>query len=263
MPDSPYLIADRAGFTPQISRLVVMMEYARTTTLQTVSGLTTEELDALPDPNGNSIGMLLEHFVAVEIGYGASTFDDNDDWDGVLGERWLPGSNLGSLGRERIRGHDLRYYLQNLRDTRARTLEEFRKRDDTWLEEPIPFWGTTGNRYFAWFHVFEDEINHRGQMRLIRKTLPRQHNPGMLGIRPVAANADGTGMRLEAVIEGGPAALAGLRAGDEVLTLDGQDVSGMWLEEIPFANNVGVASVFGVQRDNAALEFSVTRIARG
>jgi hypothetical protein len=37
----------------------------------------------------------------------------------------------------------------------------------------------------------------------------------------------------------------------------------MWLEEIPFANNVGVASVFGVQRDNAALEFSVTRIARG
>ncbi|NJK46505.1 MAG: DUF664 domain-containing protein [Pleurocapsa sp. SU_196_0] len=263
MPDSPFLIADRAGFTPQISRLVVMMEYARSTTLQTVSGLTTEELDALPDPNGNSIGMLLEHFVAVEIGYGAATFDNNEDWDGVLGERWLPGSHLGSLGRERIRGHPLRYYLQNLRDTRARTLEAFKQRDDTWLEEPLPFWGTTGNRYFAWFHVFEDEINHRGQMRLIRKTLPRHQNPGMLGIHPVAANPDGTGMRLERVIEGGPAALSGLRAGDEIVTLDGADTTGLWLEEIPFANSVGVASVFGVKRDGETLEFSVTRVTRG
>jgi uncharacterized damage-inducible protein DinB len=257
--DSPYFVGDRDGYTPQISRLVCMMAYARTTTLQTVSGLTTAELDALPDPQGNSIGMLLEHFCAVEVGYAASTFDGNEDWNGALGERWKPGGDLGALGREKIRGNPLRYYLQNLRDIRAQTLERFKTVDDTWLEEPIGFWGTTGNRSFAWFHVFEDEINHRGQMRLIRKTLPRLQNPGMLGIRPVAAREDGTGMRLEVVVENAPAALAGLQAGDEVTHLDGVDLRALWLEEVALQNGVGVTSVFSVVRDGKTLEFSVTR----
>jgi uncharacterized damage-inducible protein DinB len=260
--DSPFFIGDRDGYTPQIARLIGMMNYARMTTLQMVGGLTTEELDALPDPNGNSIGMLLEHFCAVEIGYQAITFDGNEDWEGVLGERWTPGGDLGALGREKIRGHGLRYYLQNLRDVRADTLERFKTRDDAWLEEPVPFWGTTGNRYFAWFHVFEDEINHRGQIRLIYKTLPRLQNPGRLGIAPVAAREDGTGMRLEQVLEGGPAALAGLRVGDEVTHLDGADVRALWLEEIALLQEAGVTSVFTVLRDGETLEYHVTRAAR-
>lgn len=33
-------------------------------------------------------------------------------------------------------------------------------------------WGTPTSNYFKWFHVFEDEINHRGQIRLIRKLTP-------------------------------------------------------------------------------------------
>ncbi len=40
-----YLISDIEGFTPQIGRLVSMMNYARLTTLNTVKGLTTEQLD--------------------------------------------------------------------------------------------------------------------------------------------------------------------------------------------------------------------------
>ena len=262
MAEFPYLIGDRTPFTPQIARLIGMMDYVRSTTLQTVGGLTPDELDALPDPNGNSIGMLLEHFVAVEVGYQASTFEGNEDWDAALGERWKAGGNLGALGRERIRGNGLRYYLQNLRDIRAKTLEEFAKRDDAWLEEPIPFWGSTGNRFFAWFHVFEDEINHRGQMRLIRKTLPRFQNPGMIGVQHEAAREDGTGMRFTQVVEHSPAALAGLHVGDELLSLDGQDVTDLWLEEIPLTNNAGVTSVFGVKRAAELLKISVTRVAR-
>ena len=260
MESSPYFIGNREGFTPQISRLIGMMNYARQTTLQAVQGLTTAELDLLPDPDGNSIGMLLEHFVAVEIGYAASTFDNFDDWDAALGERWRAGGDLGSLGREKIKGNSLSYYLENLRVTREKTLAEFAKRDDTWLEEPIPFWGTTGNRYFAWFHVFEDEINHRGQIRLIAKHIPRLQNRGMLGINPVAANPDGTGILLESVSENRPAALAGLRAGDVVLEMDGMDLQTMPFLEIPFANSVGVTSIFKVQRGSQILDFSVTRV---
>ncbi len=123
-----------------------MMNYARTTTLQTVAGLTQEELDLLPDLDGNSIGMLLEHFAAVEVGYQGESYGDG--WDAGVGERWVPGGQLGQLGREKIRGYGLRYYLGNLRVTRNDTLEEFKRRDDTWLEEPLSVWGTTGNRYW-------------------------------------------------------------------------------------------------------------------
>jgi hypothetical protein len=260
METSPYFIGNREGFSPQIARLIGMMNYARETTLQAVQGLTIEELDLLPDPTGNSIGMLLEHFAAVEIGYAASTFDNNQDWEAALGERWQAGGDLGTLGREKIRGNSLSYYLENLRVIREKTLAEFAKRNDTWLEEPIPFWGSTGNRYFAWFHVFEDEINHRGQIRLIAKHIPRLQNRGMLGLNPVAANADGTGMLLERVTENRPAALAGLQAGDTILEMDGMNISTMPFFEIPFANSVDVTSVFKVQRGSDILEFSVTRV---
>ncbi len=260
MQTSPYFIGNREGFTPQIARLLGMMDYARETTLQTVQGLTPDELDLLPDPDGNSIGMLLEHLVAVEMFYYAFTFYGNEDWDGILTERWLPGGDLGTLGREKIRGNRLSYYLENLRVTREKTLAEFAKRDDTWLEEAIPFWGTTGNRYFAWFHVFEDEINHRGQMRLIAKHIPRLQNRGMLGLNPVAANNDGTGMKLDGVSENRPAALAGLQAGDIILEMDGLPLSTMPFLEIPFANSIGATSVFKVQRGSDILEFRVTRV---
>ncbi len=50
------LITDVPGLTPQIGRLVSMMNYARWTTLQTVEGLTLTQLDYLHDERSNSIG---------------------------------------------------------------------------------------------------------------------------------------------------------------------------------------------------------------
>jgi uncharacterized damage-inducible protein DinB len=65
-----------------------------------------------------------------------------------------------------------------LESVRSRTLEEFAKRDDRWLDQETAFWDDQpANNYFKWFHVFEDEINHRGQIRWLRqraiKTLGR------------------------------------------------------------------------------------------
>ena len=260
MESSPFFIGNREGFTPQIARLIGMMNYARETTLEMVQGLSIEELDLLPDPTGNSIGMLLEHMTDVEFYYQAFTFGEDRDWKAVLPERSKWFGELSELGRDKICGHRLSYYLENLRAVRENTLAEFAKRDDTWLEEAIPFWGTTGNRYFAWFHVFEDEINHRGQIRLIAKHIPRLQNRGQLGINPVAANTGGTGMKLEGVSKNRPAAVAGLQVGDLVLEMDDLDLSTMPFFEIPFVNAVGVTSVFKVQRGSQILEFSVTRV---
>lgn len=251
---------DHPGFSPNISRLVSMMNYARSTTLEMVQGLTVEELDFLPDPQGNSIGMLLEHICAVEVGYQGDTYGNG--WDAAIGERWKAGADLGDSGRETIRGHGLRYYLENFKTVRAATYAEFARRDDVWLEETIEMWGSSGNRFFMWFHVLEDEINHRGQIRLIWKQFPRFQNRGLLGLNSEAATPEGLGVRLLELHPQSPVALTGLQAGDVLLEFDGLDVTKMYYDEIPFTQPVGVSSRFKVKRGEEVFEVVVTRVGR-
>lgn len=164
-----FLISDIPGFTPQISYLVSMMNYTRYTTLSAVDGLGIEQLDYLHDPQSNSIGALLLHLAAVEIWYQADTFmarelnvDEMSEWGAAL--------DLGDQARREIKGHDLDYYLSRLERVRTQTLEELGRREDKWLEKQTPFWADQpANNYFKWFHVMEDELSHRGQIRWLRK----------------------------------------------------------------------------------------------
>ena len=64
-----YLVGDVPGFTPQVGRLVSMLNYARHTTLAAVAGLGLDELDYIHDVQSNSIGALLSHIAAAEVGY--------------------------------------------------------------------------------------------------------------------------------------------------------------------------------------------------
>ena len=166
---SLYLIAPIAGYSPQIGRLVSMMNYARRTTLDEVAGLSVEHLDYLHDADSNSIGALLLHIAAVEAWYQGETFGPPGA-DAGEAEPWEVALDLGERSRQEIKGHGVDYYLRALGAVRSKTLEEFAKRDDRWLDEETPFWGRQpANNYFKWFHVFEDEINHRGQIRWLRK----------------------------------------------------------------------------------------------
>ena len=127
------------------------------------------ELDYLYDPQSNSIGSLLLHIAAAEVGYQAATFhkrDLNDEekraWDTALA--------LGERARHEIKGQDLNYYLSKLEQVRTNTLAELARRDDQWLEEQTTFGNDQRvNNYFKWFHVFGHELNHRGQIRLLRR----------------------------------------------------------------------------------------------
>jgi len=165
------LIKDIPGFTPQISRLVSMMNYARFTTLNAVNDLSQDQLDYLVDSESNSIGALLLHIAAVEYAYQVSTFEKrkmNDEEISI----WGPALDLGKEGQEKIRGNELSFYLNKLDLVRNRTLELFKSVDDEWLQIEEKFWwDNQANHYFMWFHVVEDEINHRGQIRIIRKRL--------------------------------------------------------------------------------------------
>ncbi|MNN05189.1 DinB family protein [compost metagenome] len=169
--DKIYLITDIPGYTPQISRLLSMMNYARHTTLEATKDLTVDQLDFLLDSESNSIGALLMHFAAVEYAYQISTFEKRElnDEEMLI---WGAALELGEVGRSKIRGNNLNYYLDKLNEVRSRTYEFFRTVNDDWLYQEEEFWyQKQANHYFMWFHVFEDEINHRGQIRLIKKRL--------------------------------------------------------------------------------------------
>ncbi|KHE67806.1 DinB family protein [Halobacillus sp. BBL2006] len=165
-----YKIENDNSYTSQMANLVAMMDYARSTTLEAVEGLTMEELDYIPHEEANSIGSLLFHIAAIEKGFQIELFDGRRPNQEEMVE-WGAAYSLGNQGRSEIRGHSLDFYLDKLTEVRARTLEEFKVRNDEWLYEDCLWDGHKSNHYFIWFHVFEDEINHRGQIRMTRKML--------------------------------------------------------------------------------------------
>ncbi len=155
-----------AGYTPAIGRLVGMLTYARQTTLMAVKGMTTGQLDHLQDEASNSIGALLAHDSAVERAYQILTFEERQPSEREQEELAAP-LELGDKGRQLLRGKPLEHYVEDLAVARQRTLEELARRDDTWLEQPMKLIANM-NAHWAWFHVAEDEINHRGQIRWLR-----------------------------------------------------------------------------------------------
>ena len=171
MHPSQLRIEPLAGYTPTIGRLVGMMSYARSTTLSAVTGLTLSELDHLHDAESNSIGALLAHMVAVERAYQVMTFEGRllSTYEQA---QWSTALQLGAEGRRVLRGHPLEHYLEELAAARRSTLEALAARDDDWLERPVGP-APALNAHWAWFHVAEDEINHRGQIRWLRARLPK------------------------------------------------------------------------------------------
>lgn len=169
------IIGPRKGFSPQIGTLVSMLTWMRNAILEPVQGLTVTQLDYLHDSKANSIGALLLHLAAVEREYQLNTFEGRkwDDWDELTVKEWGAPAGLGEAARQTIRGHELAYYIDRLREVREHTLAELRKRDDTWLMQIDNHWawGPTNN-YCKWFHVCEHESNHNGQIKWIKRRLP-------------------------------------------------------------------------------------------
>jgi uncharacterized damage-inducible protein DinB len=169
---SPLRIEPIAGYTRAIGRLVGMLTYARSTTLIAVEGLTTDQLDHLHDPDSNSIGALLAHIAAVERSYQVLTFEERllspDE-----NERLAIALKLGADARRVLRGHPVEHYLSQLDAVRRDTLAALAERDDEWLDRSVAL-APKINAHWAWFHVAEDEINHRGQIRWLKARVSRQ-----------------------------------------------------------------------------------------
>ncbi|MBS4217462.1 DUF664 domain-containing protein [Bacillus sp. FJAT-49711] len=170
-----FLIDQKDDLSAEFSKLVSMMNYTRVMTLEEVKELSVEELDFLYDEeNANSIGMLLAHMAAVEKAYQIETFQNRELTEAEINSL-NPALDLGSIAREQINGHSIDFYLKELAYIRHQTIETFKTLEDEWLFKQTPFWfGEQANNYFKWFHVFEDELNHRGQIRIIKKMIAKK-----------------------------------------------------------------------------------------
>jgi uncharacterized damage-inducible protein DinB len=171
-----YLIDQKEGMGLEFGKLVSMMNYVRSTTIDAVKDLSMEELDFLYDVEANSIGMLLAHMAAVERAFQIDTFENRQFKEEEL-SRLLPGLELGTKGRELLKGKTIDHYLKELSEVRNTTIKIFKTLPDQWLFEQTPFWrDRPANNYFKWFHVFEDELNHRGQIRIIKKMIQKERD---------------------------------------------------------------------------------------
>ena len=167
-----FLIGDLPGFTPEIGRLVSMMNYVRSTTLSAVKDLKVADLDYQHDAQSNSIAALLLHIAATEVGYQAGTFYARR-LTTLEEQQWTAAIELGEHARHEIRGRELDFYLATLEQIRATTLSELGRRDDNWLQEQTTFGnGQRINNHFKWFHVLGHELNHKGQIEWLRKRAP-------------------------------------------------------------------------------------------
>lgn len=119
---------------------------------------------------GNSIGALLKHIAAIEKAHQLISFQKRDFTKEEL-EIWEDAPYLGEAGKS-IRGYDIPYYVQLLQSVREESLKYLSKVDDTWLmsERKWPK-GVAYNQHYLWFHVIEDEISHRGQIRMLKRKL--------------------------------------------------------------------------------------------
>lgn len=171
------LLGPQPGYSPQVGSFVSMLTWMREANgvINATKDLTTADLDYLIDPKANTIGALMLHLAATETYYQLNTFEGKkwDSWPDSVKQQWDVAMNLGEPARKNIKGHDRNYYLNILQETRAKTLAEFKKRDDAWLvaaDKEFP-WGPTNN-LCKWFHVCEHEAHHTGQIAFLRKRLP-------------------------------------------------------------------------------------------
>ncbi|MED3574906.1 DUF664 domain-containing protein [Cytobacillus praedii] len=148
-----------------------MLEYSREVLLNDIKDLNQYDLDFIPFEDANSIGSLLMHIASIDFVHQVITFEKRD-----LNEneycRWKSALFLGEKVRDEIKNRPLNFYLDILFETRERTLTLLSSKNEEWLyEENIWDNGVSHNNFWLWYHVMEDEINHRGQIRLLKRVL--------------------------------------------------------------------------------------------
>jgi uncharacterized damage-inducible protein DinB len=170
-PPSTDLIA-APGYAPTVGALVAMLDYTRATTLSAVADLTVTQLDHQHDATANPIGALLGHIAAIEWSYVAFTLEGGVSAAQEFAQ-WGLFLRLGDGARAAAKGRSFEEHAARLAAVRERTLAGLRAVDDAWLaaRPSLPWIRGPVTNLWAWYHVMEDELSHRGQIRWLRSRL--------------------------------------------------------------------------------------------
>ncbi|TSB48258.1 DinB family protein [Alkalicoccobacillus porphyridii] len=166
-----YRIKTKKHYTDKIGELVSMLEHTREVTVSEITDLAQHELDYLANEKSNSIGALLAHITSIEYVHQVISFETRDLTKEEY-RKWGTALELGSKARKEIKDRPVDYYIEELHKVRKNTLTYLKSIEDSWLFEEKK-WdnGVYHNNYYLWFHVIEDEISHRGQIKTIKRLL--------------------------------------------------------------------------------------------
>lgn len=158
-----------------VSYILAVFEETRIVTKATVFDLTLTELDWIYDKGWNSIGALLEHIISNENIFRIKYLEKRSLTEDEKYE-YGPGRLLGDYVSI-LKGRDLDYYFDRLDATRECTLQHLRNKSQADFTEQLPGSSDeTSNLSYAIYHEIEDELQHKGQMVLLKKLMKMNLN---------------------------------------------------------------------------------------
>lgn len=158
------------GYGPLVGSTLSMMNLARQGTLELVAGLDPARLTLRFDPHANSIAMLLAHIAAIEKLYVLRHLAQRPPTPDEAA--WLtPRRQLGDAAEEAVKGLSLKDLLEDLARVRVETAEGLRTVGEKTFKMPFMWNGVLVNLHRQFFHVFEDELRHAGQIRWLLKRI--------------------------------------------------------------------------------------------
>ena len=158
-----YTITAREGYSPQIGILVDMLDNSRNQILEAIKELDPADLDYRFDDQANTIGALLMHLIATQSYYQVQSLEERS-WDEQEEAFWTKASNVEENSKGALRGKDLSYYREVWDKVHGKTLVGLKQKDDAWLQLMVD---DGINHHYIWFHVFDHQANHLGQISVI------------------------------------------------------------------------------------------------
>lgn len=156
------------GYSPNIGRMVFMLEDLKDRITEQVKDLDQSKTDFLYDANANSIGSLIMHLVSTESYYQVATLEGREWTSAELASVGVAGE-LNTKVNSMLKGQPIGYYLDLWDDVREKTLTLLKTKDDAWFSSNIE---EGLNYHYIWYHVMEHSANHMGQIGTIKNRLP-------------------------------------------------------------------------------------------
>ncbi|MDX2005685.1 MAG: DinB family protein [Meiothermus sp.] len=154
------------GFQAEIAPWVWALEDTRKRTLETVVGLSQEQLDWQAERPHNSIGSLLYHLAAIELDWlYVEVLQQDYPQESYV---WFPHQVREEGGRLTPVAEPLQRHLERLAAVRSLLLEAFRgmPTDDFYRPRSLPSYDVTPQ--WVLYHLTRHEAAHQGQILQIK-----------------------------------------------------------------------------------------------